>query len=139
MEKSYEECEGQSGPGFAGAVSGIGGTLGDLTDLDGDTVVVLLLALLLIASIFLLSGYVIWFAPDILGEAAFGAVLAGGLAKRAQRHDREGWVAGVMKKTWWPFAIVLLLSLAFAVYAAVHYPAAGTFGETIAMAMHGQS
>lgn len=118
--------------------SGIGGKLGDLTDLDGDAIVLLLLALLLIASIFLLSGYVIWFAPDILGEAAFGAVLAGGLAKRAKRHDGEGWVAGVVKKTWWPFAIVLLLSLAFAIYAAVNYPAAGTFGQTISMAIHGQ-
>lgn len=118
--------------------SGVGGALGDLTDLDGDAIVLLMLALLLIASIFLLSGYVIWFAPDILGEAAFGAVLAGGLARSAKRQDGEGWVAGVVKKTWWPFAIVLLLTLAFAVYAAKHYPATRTFGQTIAMAVQGQ-
>jgi hypothetical protein len=110
---------------------------GDFGDLDGDAFILLVIAFSFAASIFLLSGYVIWFAPDILGEAAFGAVLAGGLAKPTQRHDSEGWVAGVVKKTWWPFAIVLALSLGFAIYAAVNYPGAGTFGQAISMAING--
>lgn len=113
------------------------GNLGDFVDLDGEGLVLLLLALLLIASVFLLSGYVIWFAPDILGEAAAGALLAGGLAKSAKRHDNDGWVEGAVKKTWWPFAIVLVLSLAFAIYAARHYPEAKTFHQAVAMAAGG--
>jgi hypothetical protein len=122
----------------SGSAPGIGGKLvGGFADLDGDALVLLLLALLLIASIFLLSGYVIWFAPDILGEAAFGAVLAGGLVKPAKRQDGEGWIAGVVKKTWWPFAIVLVLALVFATYAAVRYPAARTFGQAVVMAVQG--
>lgn len=110
--------------------------LGDFGDLDGEGVVVVALALLLIASIFLASGYVIWFAPDILGEAAFGTLLAGGLVKRAKRQDHDGWVAGVVKKTWWLFTIVLVLALVFAGYAAKHYPMAKTFGETVKMALN---
>ncbi|MBS4099474.1 MAG: hypothetical protein KGZ83_21940 [Sulfuricella sp.] len=117
--------------------SGIGGALGDFGDLDGDAIVLLLLALLLIASVFLLSGYVIWFAPDILGEAAFGALLAGSLSKTAKRHDQDDWVAGVVKKTWWPFAIILALALAFAIFATQHYPGAKTFGQAVAMASGG--
>lgn len=114
--------------------AGIGAELGNFADLDGDGLILLLLALLLIASVFLASGYVIWFAPDILGEAAIGALLAGGLAKPAKRQDNDGWVAGVVKKTWWPFAIVLVLSLAFATYAATYYPEAKTFRQAVGMA-----
>jgi len=49
-------------------------------------------------------------APDILTEAAFGAVLAGSLARKAKQQSTAGWVAGVIKKTWWPFTIVLVLA-----------------------------
>jgi len=38
-------------------------------------------------------------------------VLAGGLARKAKEQSTAGWVAGVVKKTWWPFAIVLVLAL----------------------------
>jgi hypothetical protein len=131
----------QSNAGGAAPSSGTGssgfGSLGDFGDLDGDAIVLLVIAFVLVASIFLLSGYVIWFAPDILGEAAFGAVLAGGLAKPSQRHDSEGWVAGVVKKTWWPFAIVLGLALGIAIFAAVNYPGARTIGQAISMAVSG--
>jgi hypothetical protein len=42
---------------------------------------------------------------------------------------------GVVKKTWWPFAIVFVAAMAFAIYAAIHYPAAKTFGEALAAAV----
>jgi hypothetical protein len=132
MQSNADSAASSSEKGSSGI-----GSFGDFGDLDGDAIVLLVIALLLVASIFLLSGYVIWFAPDILGEAAFGAVLAGGLAKPTKRHDSEGWVAGVVKKTWWPFAVVLALALGFAIYAAVNYPGARTFGQAISMAVSG--
>lgn len=122
------ESGGSSGSSFK---LGDGGGFGDL---DGDGLVLLLLALALAAAILLSSGYVIWFAPDILSEAAFGAALAGGLARTAKRQDGEGWVAGVVRKTWWPFAIVLVLAQSVAVYAAVNYPGASTLRQAISMA-----
>ncbi len=115
--------------------SGGGLSLGDFGDLDGDGIVLLLLALALVAAIFLASGYIVWFAPDILGEALFGATLAAGLSRAARRHDSEGWVAGVVSKTWWPFAIVLVLAQAVAVYSAFTYPAAATLRQAVMLAL----
>lgn len=126
-----------SSGGFGDAFKGIGDKFGDFFDLDGDAIVLIVLALLLIASILILSGYIVWFAPDILSEAVFGATLAGGLARTAKRQDNEDWVMGVVKKTWWPFAIVFVASMAFAIYAAIHYPGARTFGEALAAAVAG--
>jgi len=121
--------------GVASSLSEPARGIGRFVDLDFDASVLVSLAILLFASIFLLSGYIIWFAPDILGEAAFGAVLCAGLARPAQRLERSGWVGGVVKKTWWPFALVLTLSLSFAGYAAVKFPDARTLGQAFSMAI----
>ena len=103
---------------------------------DGDFVLVIL-AIALIAAIFVASGYIIWAGPEILAEAAFGALLAGGLAKRAKHEDATGWMFGVVKKTWWPFAIVLVIAVTFAGYCAATYPQATTFKEAFAAASAG--
>ena len=124
-----------SAGGGSDTFGGIGKNLGDFFDLDGEAIVLIVLALLLICSVLILSGYIVWFAPDILGEAVFGATLAGSLARTAKRQDNEGWVMGVVKKTWWPFAIVFSTALAFAIYAAIYYPGAKTFGEAMAAAV----
>lgn len=96
---SWDEA---SPAGESASSAGVGAKSGGFINLDGEGLVLLLLALLLIASIFLLSGYMLWFAPDILGEAAIGALFAGGQAKSAKHQDNANWVAGVAKKTWWP-------------------------------------
>jgi hypothetical protein len=62
-------------------------------------------------------------------------VLAGGLARKAKEQSTAGWVAGVVKKTWWPFAIVFILAMVFAFYAKAHHPGAKTFRETIRSAV----
>ncbi len=95
----------------------------------------LLLAVAVIALILFLSGFLIWFAPDILTEAAFGALLSGGLAKRAKQHDAGGWVGGVVRKTWWLFAIVLAASTALGGWASSHYPEARTLHQAVNMAL----
>ena len=131
---SWGDSGAVQSPG-GGASSGSSFDFGGFGDLDLDGIILLVLALLLFAAIFLASGYVIWFAPDILGEAAFGATLAAGLAKSARKQDNEGWVAGVIRKTWWPFAIVLALAEAVAVFAAVNFPKAVTLGQALTMAL----
>ncbi|MBK7658049.1 MAG: hypothetical protein IPJ28_02335 [Betaproteobacteria bacterium] len=101
-------------------------------DLDlGDDLGMVILGLLLVLAVLASSGYLVWAAPDILTEAAFGAMLAGGLARRSKHEDAAGWVAGVIKKTWWPFAIVLVLAIGFAGYAAKHHPQAKTFKQAL--------
>jgi hypothetical protein len=132
---SWAEARTPALPAGGSASHGGGFSLGDFGDLDGDAIALLAMALAVVAAIFLASGYLIWFAPDILSEAAFGALLAGGLARRSKREDAAGWMAGVAKKTWWPFAIVLAVAIAFAWYCANHYPQARTFKEAVSMAL----
>jgi hypothetical protein len=108
----------------------------DFGDVDGEAIVLLLLALLLVAVVFVTSGYLIWMGPDILAEAAFGALLAGGLARRTKKETAVGWMAGVIKKTWWPFAVVLVAAMFLASYAQKHYPAAQTLKQAFALAFH---
>lgn len=116
------------------ASSSKGGSLFD--GLDGDGIVLLLLAALMVLVVFCASGYLIWCAPDVLTEAAFGAMLTGTLARSTARQSASGWIAGVIGKTWWPFAVVLVAALAFATYAAVHFPEAHTFRQAVAAALH---
>ena len=112
-----------------------GASLGfDFGDVDGEAIALLLLAALLVAVVFVTSGYLIWMGPDILAEAAVGALLAGGLARRTKRETAAGWIAGVVKKTWWPFAVVLVAALCLAAYAQKHYPEAHTLKLAFAIA-----
>jgi hypothetical protein len=106
-----------------------------LGEIAGDDIGAIILLIVLALAIFVASGYLVWMAPEILTEAAFGAVLAGGLAKKAKQQSATGWVAGVVKKTWWPFAIVFLLAMVFAFYAKAHHPEAKTFREAIRSAV----
>jgi hypothetical protein len=115
--------------GGGGSKSGSGSSFS--LDIDGEGLVLVVLAIALVAALVVASGYLVWAAPDILSEAAFGAVLAGGLARRARSEDALGWVAGVVKRTWWPFTLVLVLAIAFAGYAASHYPQAKTFRQAL--------
>lgn len=104
-------------------------------DLDGDGLVLLVLAIAVIAAVIFSSGYLLWFAPEILAEAVVGAALAGGLARSAGREDAAGWVMGVFRKTWWPFAVVLVLSAGFAAYAQSAYPGVRTAKEALQRAL----
>ena len=68
-------------------------------------------------------------------RAAFGAMLTGSLARTTKRQTSEGWIGGVLKKTWWPFALVMLVAIVFAGYAAAHFPEASTFRQAVALAL----
>jgi hypothetical protein len=100
-------------------------------DLDGDGLVLVILAAVVALAVFALSGYLIWTAPDVLTEAAFGASLTGVLARPVKQQSQSGWVMGVVRKTWWPFAIVLVLATAFAGWSQARFPQAATFKQAI--------
>ena len=120
----------------SGASSSAGKAAGGLLDgIDGDGLVLLLLALALVAAIFLSSGYLIWCAPDVLTEAAFGAALTGTLARPTKNQTPDGWIGGVVRKTIWPFVAVLVVATIFAGYAAYHYPEASTFRQAVSLAV----
>jgi len=127
-------ADASPGPDVGSAAGKAAGSVFD--GLDGDGIVLLLLALALVAAIFVSSGYLIWCAPDVLTEAAFGAALTGTLARPTRKNTAEGWMAGVLRKTWWPFAIVMVVATLFAGYVHAHYPQAATFKQAIAMALN---
>ena len=122
--------------GSGGGSSQAGKAAGSLLDgLDGDGIVLLALALALVAAIFATSGYLIWVAPDVLTEAAFGAMLSGTLVRATRRNTPGGWIGGVIRKTWWPFAVVMAVALVFAGYAATLTPEPATFRAALSMAL----
>lgn len=90
---------------WSGSFSGGGGG----GDNDGWIVVLLLAAL--IACILGGGIYLIVAAPHILPEAGAQMVLAGTLTRVSKEHHHN-WMAGVLRSTWIPFVIVLVLASA---------------------------
>lgn len=95
-------------------------------DLDEKAVAILLAFSVLLLSIAGAAGYIIWYAPSILPDAAFQLALAAGLAKRARRMDPLGWVGSVWRSTWIPFAVVGMLALGFGLIVNWYCPGAAT-------------
>ena len=80
-----------------------------------------MLALLLLV-VFGAGAYLVYAAPEILSEAAFQELLAGGLIKASKKMDGPGWIGSVLKATWVPFVIVLVMTGVFGWVAQTHYP-----------------
>lgn len=103
-----------------GGGGGSGGSSWSLGDGDGEGLIVLALLVVLLIVVFCSGLYVVWEAPNILAEAAFQAVLATSLRRRARLVDQPGWTGSLLQATWWPFAIVLVAAGLFGI-AAAHY------------------
>jgi hypothetical protein len=97
-------------------------------DLGDDGWWVLLLLALLAIVIFCAGGYLVWAAPDILGEAAWQAVL-GSVLVRAREHAKSGWMGGVVRSTAIPFAAVLIVAGVLGWQAHRHCPTAARLAE----------
>jgi hypothetical protein len=109
-----------------------GGGGGFSFDFDGDGALILIALGLLILVILSGGAYLIWAAPEILGEAAFNAVLASSLVNVSNRLEREGWIEGVVRPTIIPFGVVLASTMLLAY--TVHHtcPPASTVREALA-------
>ena len=105
------------------APHGGGGFKFDL-DFGGDDMGLLILVIALVLAIALAAFYVIYAAPAILTEAAFHAVLAASLARRAKNISVGGWEGSVFRATVLPFLAVLALATVTGWYAHRHCPGA---------------
>jgi hypothetical protein len=95
-------------PSTSGGGSGGLSSSGFDSDVDSDSVVVIV-AFVALAAILLSAGaYVVYIAPEILLEAAFQAALATGLVRPTKKLREADWVGGVFKRTWWLFVLVAL-------------------------------
>jgi hypothetical protein len=98
-------------------------------DGDGDGIVVLLALAILLLVILGAGVFLIYQAPAILAEAAFQGALASALTKASHRIDRGDWVGSVLKATWIPLSIVLLMAIVFGLAASKYCPAATKVSE----------
>jgi hypothetical protein len=125
------EAGGDAGGGSGGGGGGGGDWGGDLGGADEG--VVLILIGVVVVAVLGAGVYVVWEAPLIMSEAAFQVVLAGALARTARRA-RDGqlapsgatpsWSWLVLRKTWIPLAVVLLVAGLAGFMAKAHCPSA---------------
>ena len=85
---------------------------------------IVILVIALVVGIFGAGAYVIYIAPQMLPEVALNALLAPALARAAKKAEAEGWLTSVVRSTWIPAAIVLLLTVALAAGVRYHCPSA---------------
>jgi hypothetical protein len=127
MAGSVGSSLGSSGGGGGGGGSSF--SLGD-GDSEGGLIILAVLAIVLII-VFCSGVYVIWEAPNILAEAAFQAILATSLRRRARLVDQPGWTGSLLQATWWPFAIVLVATSIFGFVASHYCPGATRLPEVL--------
>jgi hypothetical protein len=111
---------------FSGGKSGGGGGF-DLGD-DGWVIIALIA---LVSAVLGAGAYLIYMAPTIVSDAAFAALLSGGLVRSTRRMGAEGWVGSVVRDTWIPFTVVLVLTVVFAATAHHYHPEARTLIELV--------
>jgi hypothetical protein len=120
-----------SGGGGGGSGSGGGGSSIGSVDLDEGIGVVIAIALVLIAvaAVFGVGMYLVWEAPALLAEAGVEFLLAGILAKQSLRMRDPSWAGSVLKSTWKPFLIALVVVAVAAGAVTVACPGARTMRQ----------
>lgn len=78
---------------------------------DGEGIVVLLVLGVVLAVFFGVGFYLVYQAPVILSEAAGHLLLAAALRRRAKALDAPDWSGSVLRATWIPALIVLLIAV----------------------------
>ncbi len=99
-------------------------------DLGDEAIVLIALGILLLV-IFGAGAYLVYAAPEILAEAAFEALLAAGLIKASRKMTRRGWIGSVLRATWVPFLVVLLMTGIFGWVAQTQYPDAARLSDIL--------
>src|SRR5262245_8213225 len=104
-------------------------------DLDEKAVVILIAFAALVLSVAGAALYMIWNAPSILGDAAFQLALSASLIRAARGMTSAGWVGGVVRRTWIPFAIVFVLALGFGLVVRHYCPDSPTLRSVVSQCL----
>jgi len=133
---------GDSGGGGASASWGVAETPSDsggaaLPDIDlsvdlDDGIWILVVLALLVLAIFGAGGYLIYAAPNILPDVALNALLASCLTGAARRAETNGWVYSILRSTWIPLMLILIVTVALAVVVHRHCPGAPKLMDALA-------
>ena len=104
--------------------------LGDVDAGDGTLLVVLgLVALALVTALVGSAIHLIWIAPSMLVDAAFGAMLAAGAIPGIRRLREEGWSGAVFRRTRLALAGVLAVVWVAGLLFMHYFPGLRTLGE----------
>lgn len=117
------------GHGMGEAVGDVAGEAASGIAEEGALILVVLG--LLLAIVFGAGFYLVYDAPFILTEAAFDFILAASLIKSSRKIDDADWKGSVLRTTWKPFVITLLISFFGAVILHANYPEAHKLLEII--------
>jgi hypothetical protein len=107
--------------------------IGDLGDVDaGDGTLLVVLGLIALALVAVLVGsaiHLVWIAPEMLVDAAFGAMLAAGAIPGMRRLHEQGWGAAVFRRTWTVLGAVLAIAWIAGGTFTHYFPGLRTLGE----------
>lgn len=107
----------------------------DVLDAVGDEGGLPLLAVLALSAVALTclvaTGWVVWTAPALMAELIVDAAIAGGLYRRMQGAQAEGWWWLCIRHTLWPFVGVLFFFLIIGVAAQWLVPGATTLMQVL--------
>ncbi len=118
-----------AGHGIGNAISDVAGDTASGLAEEGGFVLVILGILL--ATVFGAGLYLVYDAPLILSEAVFDFILAASLIKSMRKIDDPDWKGSVLRTTWKPFVIALLISFFGAYILHANYPGAHKLSEII--------
>lgn len=121
-------------PDITAPVRAAFGGITDGVDFDDGGCLLVVIAIVVLALIGVIAGgavYMFILAPALLVDAAFNALLAGGLVKSVRRMDEPDWEGSVLRSTWKPFALVAVIAVVAAVIVAQLMPGARTLGEVL--------
>ena len=128
---ALDEAARHAGGGAPAVAKGTSGSSGSWDfDLDKELIVVFVL-LALLAVIFGAAVLLVWQAPVILSEAALQAALAMGLVRRTRQGATGHWSGGVLRATWKPFALVLVLALILGWTVSALFPGAEKLSDVL--------
>lgn len=125
------------GPSSSSSPSSGGSLLGDLADgVSLDDAAPLVLGLVVLALVLALVGgaaLFVWMAPELLVDAGFAAMLAGGALPGLRRAEASDWHASLARATWKPLAGVAVVATGCALALMHWFPGARTLAEAFGM------
>lgn len=129
---SSSQAAGGNAPPGTGRAGSFGGLVDGVGDVDGDGVLLVVLGVIALALVAALVGgavHLVWIAPEMLTDAAFGAMLASGAVPGMRRLREPDWSGHVLVATLPVLAAVMAVAWAGA-WAFTHwFPGLRTLGE----------
>jgi hypothetical protein len=101
------------------------------SSLDGEELVVVIIALVALAAAIAAAFWIVWIAPTLFAELTLDAALATGLYKRLKKIEGDHWLRTAIRRTVWLFVGVALLFTAAGAAMHAYAPQAKSIGQVI--------